>query len=88
VVVTWTTSEPASSQVEYGTSTSYGSVVPATPMFDPTTGQSAGVVTHSVELTGLQNSTTYHFRVKSKDKAKNEGISADNTFTVQAPPEE
>jgi len=88
VVVTWTTSEPASSQVEYGPSTSYGLLAPATPMFDPTTGQSAGVVTHSVELTGLQSPATYHFRVKGKDKAGNEGVSQDNTFLVQAPPEE
>ncbi|MBM4453416.1 MAG: hypothetical protein FJ013_02400, partial [Chloroflexi bacterium] len=87
-VISWNTNEPASSQVEYGASTSYGSREPAVPKNDPTTGQSAGIVTHSVELTGLQTGSTYHFRVRSKDKAGNEAVSNDNTFTVQPIPEE
>lgn len=85
-LITWETSEPASSQVEYGTSTSYGSLSPATPKNDPSIGNSMGVVTHSIELTGLQASSTYNYRVKSKDKAGNEKISPDATFTVPAPP--
>jgi len=87
-VITWKTTEPASSQVEYGSSASYGSLEPATPKNDPTTGKSAGIVTHSIELTGLQTGSTYNFRVKSKDKAGNEAVSQNQTFTVQPIPEE
>jgi phosphodiesterase/alkaline phosphatase D-like protein len=82
VSVSWTTDEPSSTQVEYGTSNTYGSLQPAQPTDDPTGGQSLGVVTHSVVLTGLQPTTTYHYRVKSKDKAGNEAVSNDKTFTT------
>jgi phosphodiesterase/alkaline phosphatase D-like protein len=80
--IDWTTDEPASSQVEYGTSTTYGSLQPATLTDDPTTGTSLGVVTHSIVLSGLQPNTPYHYRVKSKDKAGNEAVSEDRTFTT------
>jgi len=83
-LIGWKTSEPASSQVEYGTSTSYGSLAPATPKNDPSTGKSAGVVAHDIELTGLQAGSTYHYRVKSKDKAGNQAVSPDDKFEVPA----
>src|SRR5207253_315697 len=38
--------------------------------------------THSVALNGLTGSTTYHYRVKSKDAAGNLAMSADSTFTT------
>jgi hypothetical protein len=85
-IITWKTNEPASSQVEYGLNTTYGSVAPAQPQNDPSTGQSLGVVDHSVTLGGtsspLQQGITYHYRVKSKDKAGNEAVSGDATFTT------
>jgi phosphodiesterase/alkaline phosphatase D-like protein len=84
VSINWTTDELASSQVEYGEDTTYGSLEPAQPDTDPSTGQSVGVVTHSVVITGLQPTTTYHYRVKSKDAAGNEAVSADKTFTTIA----
>src|SRR5690606_16711006 len=40
---------------------------------------------HSVGLTGLQPSTTYHFRVRSRDAAGNPTTSPDGTFTTTAP---
>jgi phosphodiesterase/alkaline phosphatase D-like protein len=82
VSITWTTDENASTQVEYGADTTYGKLEPAQPADDPTTGQSAGVVTHSVVITGLQPNTTYHYKVKSMDKAGNEAVSDDKTFTT------
>jgi hypothetical protein len=74
-VITWTTDEPATSQVEYETATSYGSTTP----------MDANLVTsHSVTLSGLSASTTYHFKVKSKDASGNETVDSDRTFTTSA----
>lgn len=74
--VTWTTNEPATSQVEYGLTTAYGSLTP----LDATL-----VTLHAVTLTGLSASTLYHYRVSSKDAAGNLATSADLTFTTAAP---
>jgi len=73
--ITWTTDEPATSQVEYGTTSSYDST---------TTLDEALVTSHSVSLTGLEGDTAYHFRVKSQDEAGNEAVSTDETFTTSA----
>ena len=75
--VSWTTDEPATSQVEYGTSTAYGS---------STTLDGALVTSHSQSLSSLSPSTTYHYRVKSRDAAGNLATSGDFTFTTPAPP--
>lgn len=75
--ITWTTNETADSQVEYGTTTGYGSLT----TLDPTL-----VLLHSVSLTGLTASTGYHYRVKSKDAAGNLATSSDFTFTTSAAP--
>ena len=77
--ITWYTDEPASSQVEYGTSTSYGLTTPAQPQNDPTYGYD-GVQSHTVYLSKLPSNMTHHFRVKSKDKNGNERVSGDYTF--------
>lgn len=74
-LISWTTNEDADSVVEYGTSAAYGSVASDTAM----------VTNHSISLSGLSASTTYHFRVKSKDASANEGVSADYSFTTGAP---
>jgi hypothetical protein len=89
VVITWKTDELSSSQVEYGKTNTYGSVAPPQPDTDPTTGQSAGVIEHSVTLPkeSLEQEVTYNYRVKSKDKAGNEAVSEDKTFTTLKPPE-
>ena len=73
--ISWTTDEPADSQVEYRTaaSTAYSS----TPR-DPSLGTS-----HSQRLTGLASKTVYYFRVKSRDAAGNLATSADRTFTTK-----
>lgn len=73
--ITWTTNEPATSQVEYGLTTGYGSM---------TTIDSALVTAHSVTITGIAPSTTYNWRVRSKDVAGNEAISANSTFNTAA----
>lgn len=72
-VIKWVTDEPSSSQVEYGTSLSYGNM---------STLNSNLETTHTVTLQSLMPQTAYHFRVKSTDSAGNESISNDSTFTT------
>jgi len=71
--VTWTTPTASNSQVEYGPTTAYGS---------STTLDAASVTSHSVNLTGLSQTTLYHYRVKSTDATGNLTVSADATFTT------
>lgn len=74
-VVSWATNEPADSQVEYGTSGSYG---------QSTALSTALVTNHSASLSGLSAATLYHYRVRSRDAAQNLAMSADFTFTTPA----
>jgi hypothetical protein len=69
----WNTYEPASSQVVYGKSTVYGE----SSSLDKTL-----VLSHAVQLTGLQPGTTYHFRARSVDRAGNIAFMHDLTFTT------
>ena len=73
VTITWQTDEPATSQVEYGTNTDYGSLTDL---------DSNLVTSHSVTITGLVPETLYHYRVRSQDANGNEAISIDHTFTT------
>ncbi|MBA3936678.1 MAG: fibronectin type III domain-containing protein [Planctomycetes bacterium] len=73
--ITWTTDEASTSQVEFGLTTAYGSL---------STVNAALVLSHSVALSGLVGSTTYHFRVRSRDAAGNLATSADGTFATAA----
>jgi hypothetical protein len=76
--ITWNTDEGATSQVEYGTTTAYGSTSAL---------NSTLVTSHSRSLSGLTSSTTYHYRVRSMDAAGNQTVSADKTFTTSPPPD-
>ncbi len=69
--ITWTTNEASTSQVDYGTTASYGS---------STTLNTSLVNSHSQSLTGLAGGTTYHYHVKSKDAAGNLATSGDYNF--------
>ena len=75
--ITWTTSQTASSQVEYGLTTAYGS----TTTLDP-----ALVTAHSQGLTGLAVGTAYHYRVISTNATAQTATSDDQTFTTLAAP--
>lgn len=76
--VTWTTNEPSTSRVDYGTNpASLGQNVS-----DPTR-----VTSHSIQIGGLTSGTTYYFRVTSVDAAGNSATSpappaAPASFTV------
>ena len=58
VVVTWTTDEPATSQVEYGTTGDYGLVT----ILDKDL-----VINHNITVANLEPSATYYVRAKSKN---------------------
>jgi hypothetical protein len=71
--ISWATDEPATSQVEYGLTASYGRSSSPGP---------ALVTAHGVTLTGLDPETLYHFRVISEDASENVATSGDFTFTT------
>jgi hypothetical protein len=73
VTISWTTNEASDSQIEYGTTTGYGS----STAIDPST-----VFSHTQVLTGLTPATTYHFKVLSSDAADNLAASEDYAFTT------
>src|SRR2546422_487134 len=72
-LITWATDEASDSQVDYGLTTAYGN---STPL------NSSLLTAHAVTLTGLLATTTYHYRVKSRDAAGNLATSADFTLTT------
>jgi peroxiredoxin len=74
-IITWTTNEAATSQVEYGKTETYGSTTPL---------DSKLTTSHSVTLTGLDDNTTYYFKVVSKDASGNKAMLAgDQPFTTK-----
>lgn len=73
--VTWSTAVPSDSQVEYGTTASYGNSTALTATL---------VTTHSVGLSGLSAGTTYHFRVRSRDSDAVLALGLDNALTTVA----
>ncbi|HXM57715.1 MAG TPA: N,N-dimethylformamidase beta subunit family domain-containing protein [Candidatus Dormibacteraeota bacterium] len=73
----WTTDVASSSQVEYGTTASYGS----SSALDST-----AVTSHSVAVSGLAAGTLYHYRVKSAAPGGALAVSSDQTFTTATPP--
>ena len=70
--ITWTTDENATSVINYGPTVGYGSA----------SSSAALVTSHSVTLTGLTPSTTYHFQVQSVDAQSNTSTSIDQVFVT------
>ena len=73
--INWNTNEASDTQVEYGTTTSYGS---------STTLSITMGLTHSATVIGLAPSTLYHCRARSRDAAGNLSTSSDFIFTTAA----
>jgi len=71
--ITWTTDQTSNSQVGFGTTASYGTT---------TTLNSSMVTSHSVALSGLAASTTYHYQVLSSNSAGEQSTASDYTFTT------
>ncbi|MDB5183131.1 MAG: hypothetical protein JWO47_915 [Candidatus Saccharibacteria bacterium] len=79
VKISWITSLPADSVVNYGADSSYGSTNTTAP--DP-------VTQHAVVLKGLQSNTAYHYQIVSTTQNSTSDTSADATFLTaleQAP---
>ncbi len=74
--ITWTTDKASDSEVDYGTTSTYGQRATLAQM----------VTTHTVSLSGLSANTTYHYSVKSTDTGNNLGVSPDFTFITPGPP--
>ncbi len=70
IIITWETSEPTTTQVEWGASESLGYI---------TTLDSTLTTDHSVTLSGLNDNQTYYYRVLAQDKADNP-----TTSTIQS----
>jgi len=75
-VVSWETSEPATSQVAYGLSASHELGAVSDPNL---------VTDHQITLSGLSPSTTHHFEITSVDGAGLAGTSGDRTFRTADP---
>ena len=73
VVINWSAISLSSAQIEYGESSAYGSTV------------SVGVGsegTYSTKISNLENSTTYHFRIRAVDIDETDITSDDYSFTT------
>ncbi|MBI3804674.1 MAG: fibronectin type III domain-containing protein [Nitrospirae bacterium] len=71
--IVWNTDVPATSQVEYGSTTAYDKSTPVDATMR---------TAHTQTLKGLKHKTLYHYRVKSKDAAGNLSVSADGVFQI------
>jgi hypothetical protein len=72
--ISWNTDTNADSQVEYGTTTAYGWASPYLASL---------VTTHAISLSGLTASTTYYYRVLSRDNQGRLGQAGPFTFTTK-----
>lgn len=70
ITIKWDTNEPATSQVEHGITSAYGSISSDKQL----------VNSHSLTLSGLKPYTSYFFRIKSVDESGNEAIFPDGVF--------
>ena len=77
VLITWSTDEVSTSQVEYGATSAYG---------DTTKTSRERVTRHALLLNGLQARAAYHYRVLSQDSAGNKATSRDFVFTLTPAP--
>ncbi len=75
-VISWQLSDYATGQIEYGTTTSYGSFSIKENSFTYNS--------HTQTLSNLNPDTTYHYRVISTDANGNTAISQDQTFKTLA----
>ena len=73
VVIRWDTDKAATGQIKYGVDISYGNLTEIEDLS----------YWHSMEITGLNEKTTYRYRIRAKDYDGNETMSDDYTFTTR-----
>ena len=71
--VSWTTSKPTTSDIQFGPTTSYGFSVGKNTMLN---------TSHTRTISNLTASTLYHFRIIVADSANNTVLGKDRTFTT------
>jgi len=76
-VISWSTDLPATTKVVYSTTTPVSSTIVST---------STLVTTHSIELPGLNASTTYYFYTESSDSYGNIATSTEQSFITLSNP--
>lgn len=74
--ITWTTDELAAPTVSYGPTASYGSA----------SSSAALSTSHSITITGLATSSTYHLQITSVDSSSNSATSEDMVVTTSEIP--
>ena len=79
VVITWTTGDAASSQIDYGKNASYG----LTTLESDT---STRVLSHTQTIQSLSKCTTYHYRVKGSNDALGVAVGSDQSFKTTGCP--
>lgn len=72
--VQFTTNESTNIVLEYGTTTSYGTLAPP----------SGPGTSHTLQLTNLAPGTLYHYRIRATDLSGNVTLDSDRTFTTTA----
>jgi hypothetical protein len=75
VKIVWDTNEASNTQIEFGTG--------PCPCSSENTMDPDFVTSHPSRITRLTPNTTYHYRVKSRDRAGNLAISSDRTFRTE-----
>ena len=78
VTIEWTTNKASSSQVNFGTTVTFGT----THKYEKTNTRPTMTTTHSVTLQDLIGGAEYHYQVQSADAKGNNTISDDATFTM------
>lgn len=73
VIITWSTNEMSSSQIEYGLTSSYGQT---------TVEDVSHVLGHTVNLSSLKSCARYYYRAISKDSLNNQGVSIQKSFST------
>ncbi len=68
--ISWTTDQPTQGVVEYGTTTSYGAAISGL----------SEETTHSITITNLAPSTTYHFRIAASSTNGTTTYSSNSSF--------
>ena len=72
--ITWTTDEPTTGLVNYGSTTAYDASSPPTTLS----------TSHAVQIDALIADSTYHFELVAQDASANVAASSDLTFTTSA----
>ena len=75
--INWSTDQPSTSFVQYGLTSNYANTSAV---------NSTMLTSHSVSITGLVTSTTYHYRVGSANSSGQISYSADSILTTAAIP--